>query len=227
VTELAKIQSLMSGYVLSGELSSGLEDECLAGVFSQAELLQIHRNNFVLSLTEILQQLFPVTEAFVGKAFVEAAIKDFVHTSPPQAPILYEYGGNFPAFISDLPQAAGVPYLGDVAKLEWAIHSLQNCEERVFHKSGFWFNGNVVIVRSDYPLLHLWMVGNGQLPPEAVHIEQGAQTVAAVLVDHEVRLQSLSADETNFIEQRGLRRGLLTDEFLNACRLKGLVFDRN
>src|SRR5262249_57293234 len=35
---------------------------------------------------------------------------------------LNRYGGEFPNFLRDLPAAATVAYLADVARLEWAVH---------------------------------------------------------------------------------------------------------
>ena len=40
---------------------------------------------------------------------------------PPQ-PVLAEYGAGFPDFVADYEPARGLPYLADVARLDWALN---------------------------------------------------------------------------------------------------------
>jgi hypothetical protein len=42
-----------------------------------------------------------------------------VRRSPPRSRILADYGADFPAFIEGFAPAASLPYLADVARLEW------------------------------------------------------------------------------------------------------------
>jgi hypothetical protein len=42
-----------------------------------------------------------------------------VRIEPPLSPILLKYGGRFPTFIETFRPTSSLPYLADVARLEW------------------------------------------------------------------------------------------------------------
>ncbi len=82
--------------------------------------LQIHANTVRILLAESLASSFPVCAALVGEQFFEAMAIRFVEQHPPHSAALFEYGGELPGFIDRFEPAKTVPYLGDVARLEWA-----------------------------------------------------------------------------------------------------------
>ncbi len=86
-----------------------------------AARLAIYANHFRVTLIDALAATFPVVRRLVGNEFFTAAARSFIRDIPPAAPCLFEYGGAFPAFLDRLPAAASLPWLGDVASLEWAI----------------------------------------------------------------------------------------------------------
>lgn len=89
--------------------------------------LGVYRNNVVVSLVDALASTFPVTQQLVGEEFFRAMAQLFVRQQPPRSPVLARYGGALPDFIAQFAPAASVPYLGDVARLEWlrlqALHA--------------------------------------------------------------------------------------------------------
>lgn len=84
-----------------------------------ARRFAVYRNNVVVSLIDALADSFPVTQELVGEAFFRAMAKSFALANPPRSPVMATYGDGFPDFVAGFPQAAGLPYLGDVARLEW------------------------------------------------------------------------------------------------------------
>ncbi len=79
----------------------------------------VHRNNVMLSLIEALQDTFPVVTSLVGSEFFNYMARCFIQKNPPQSPILVEYGHQFPGFIKHFKAAETLPYLAEVAQLEW------------------------------------------------------------------------------------------------------------
>jgi hypothetical protein len=64
---------------------------------------------------------FPATVNLVDPRFFRYLADAFIRAHPPREPRLAAYGAAFPAFISSFPAAKGLPYLADVARLEWTI----------------------------------------------------------------------------------------------------------
>lgn len=86
-----------------------------------ADRLSIYRNTFYGTLTNALRLSFPAVHRLVGADFFEASAQKFVEGEPPRGAYLDEYGGGFPSFLAQFPAARSLPYLPDVAQLEWAV----------------------------------------------------------------------------------------------------------
>ncbi|AGK49970.1 MULTISPECIES: putative DNA-binding domain-containing protein [Burkholderia] len=84
--------------------------------------LRVYRNTSASVLLNALRLAFPATERVVGAAFFAGAARRFAGSSPPASAWLDEYGAGFPEFLARMPQAASVPYLADVARLEWQVN---------------------------------------------------------------------------------------------------------
>ena len=80
----------------------------------------VYRNNVQSSLVDALADSYPVLVQLVGEAFFRAMALAYVRQAPPRAPLLVDYGGDFADFVEGFAQAASVPYLAAVARLERA-----------------------------------------------------------------------------------------------------------
>lgn len=78
-----------------------------------------YRNNVAHGLARALAQRFPVVERLVGAEFFGATAQVFLAAHPPRSPLLFQWGEAFPGFLRGFPPARGLPYLADVARLEW------------------------------------------------------------------------------------------------------------
>ena len=84
-----------------------------------AKRFHIYRNNVHASLIGVVRARFPVVERLVGEEFFRAMARIFVEAHPPLSPALFEYGGDFISFLEGFEPARELPYLPDVARLEW------------------------------------------------------------------------------------------------------------
>jgi hypothetical protein len=80
----------------------------------------VHRNNVVAGLVVALAETYPAVERLVGGAFFRAMGAEFVRACPPREPVLLHWGGAFADWLAGFAPAAGLPYLPDLARLEWA-----------------------------------------------------------------------------------------------------------
>lgn len=79
----------------------------------------VYRNNVIVGLVDALADSFPVTQELVGDAFFRAMAREFVRAAPPRSPVLALYGAGFAGFIDSFAPAASLPYLADLARLEY------------------------------------------------------------------------------------------------------------
>ena len=93
----------------------------LADAPEAAARLSIYRNTAAGTLTGALRLTFPAVLKLVGEEFFEGAARAFVDRHPAQGAWLDDYGARFVSFIAQFPAASSVPYLPDVAALEWAV----------------------------------------------------------------------------------------------------------
>jgi hypothetical protein len=84
-----------------------------------ARRFAVYRNNVIVSLVDALADIFAVTEELVGETFFRAMARVFAYANPPTSRVLAFYGEGFPDFIEGFPPASRVPYLADVARLEF------------------------------------------------------------------------------------------------------------
>lgn len=85
-----------------------------------AQRFAVYRNNVQHSLTRALAARFPVIEQLVGAAFFTAMARIFIAAQPPANPVLLHWGEAFPAFLDQFPPVGHLPFLGDVARLEYS-----------------------------------------------------------------------------------------------------------
>lgn len=94
----------------------------------QRRRFDIYRNNRIASLVEALRSTYPVVDQLVGTTFFNASARAFIDACPPVQPVMAEYGREFGSFISSLPNTETLPFLNDIAELEWwklqAWHSM-------------------------------------------------------------------------------------------------------
>jgi hypothetical protein len=69
-----------------------------------------------------LRAAYPVVAALVGGDSFATMACELWHRHPPVRGDLACWGDALPAFVDHNPQLADVPYLADVARVEWALH---------------------------------------------------------------------------------------------------------
>ena len=85
-----------------------------------ASRLAIYRNNTFSNLRGALRESYAVVHRLVGDAFFDHAADQFIATHPSSSGDLNEYGEGFAEFLAAYPHARELPYLPDVAHLDWA-----------------------------------------------------------------------------------------------------------
>ena len=92
--------------------------------------LAAYRANAYASAERALQAAYPVIAQLVGEDNFGYLARDFWQHHPPQHGDLALWGSELPAFLAAADQLADVPYLPDVARIEWALHRCAGAPDR-------------------------------------------------------------------------------------------------
>ena len=96
---------------------------------SAEQQLEIYRSSVTGILQKALKDIYPVCLKLVGEDFFLAMIDFYIAETKSHAADIGEYGENFPRFIAHFTPANSLPYLSDVARLEWAWHKIFNAAD--------------------------------------------------------------------------------------------------
>jgi len=135
----------------------------------------VYRNNVAVAAIDALADIYPAVLALVGEEFFRAIAKVFFEQERPASPVMHRYGANFAAFLDGFPPAQSVPYLGDVARLEFARLQAYNAADaeplniaelagvppdRVEHVI-LAVHPSAFLIRSRFPVVSLWGASAG------------------------------------------------------------------
>ncbi len=182
--------------------------------FDPARRLQVHRNNTLITLTEALGAVFPVVRRLVGDDFFAFAARRFIEGRPPASGTLIDYGAGFAAHLAGLDAAAGLPYLADVARLEWAWHEsfhaadaspldparLAKVPQDRLPSIRLVAHPAVRLIDSAWPVGRIWTANaDPARDPDPVSLDEGPNYLLVLRPLYDVRLRFLTHAEWVFI----------------------------
>ena len=85
------------------------------------ERIAVYRHTIFANYRNALGATYRVVRELTGVPFFDAAVDAFVLAHPSTGGDLNVYGDAFASFLATYPPAAQLPYLPDVARLEWAM----------------------------------------------------------------------------------------------------------
>jgi len=103
------------------ELQTRFATELLSFDGDPGERIAVYRNTVFSNYRNALGATYRVVQQLVGVPFFNAAVDAYVLACPSAGGDLNVYGGSFADFLATYPHASDLPYLPDVARLEWAI----------------------------------------------------------------------------------------------------------
>jgi len=214
----------------AAHLSGEEQPTLVAEILPAAQRLRIHRHHMLDSLASALAATFPTVEAVVGADFFRGLARAFIGQSLPSQPVLAEYGADFPAFIAGHDVARDLPYLADVARLDWALNL-------AFHApaSGRLAAADLAaipadrlpllrlslapgtaLVASPYPLDRIWAASQPGAAEDPIDLAAGGVRLLVLSRPDDAAFVTLPAEEAAFVA--GLGEGLSLEEA--ACRVE-------
>ncbi len=196
----------------------------------------VYRNNVVVGLIDALKQSFPAVTRIVGDEFMSAMARIYVAAEPPSSPILLHYGAGLASFIEGFEPASTVPYLADVARMEWAWHesyharetsklkpsSLSGLAPQEFEHVMFTPHSSLRLVASAYPALSIWEMNVDDAEPRPIDL---TQTESAIFLRPHAEVEARVVSASSFAFLQGLIRGQTVTQALREAVRQDELFD--
>ncbi len=156
--------------VLTGEKAPILSWINGNGLVPEARL-QVYRNIVFNNLMAALRSAFPVVEKLTGDDFFEGVAARYISCEPSRSGNLQDFGYRFPQFLASLAQVADVPYLPEIARLEWMrqeaylaadaeaidLAALAGLDEEGIKTVRLQMHPSLRLLSSDFPVMDVWM----------------------------------------------------------------------
>ena len=185
----------------------------------------VYRNNVAASLTEALEQTFPILRKLIGDAAFKALAGAYLRAHPPTSPILSRYGESLPAFLETFQPLAHLGYLPDMARLERAlVQSYHAADAAPLDPATFSatapqdlprltlrFAPAVQLLRSPWPIHGIWRFNTEEAAPQPPHT---AQDILVTRPEYDPVPRLLPPGTAVFITAlgRGARMGLAAEK---------------
>ncbi len=181
---------------------------------SAARRFNVYRNNFQTSLTDGLAAIYPVVAQLVGSEFFGFMADRYIRTHPSRSGNLYNLGHALAGFLSRYQAVSKLPYLADVARLEWAYHTvfhasatalfdtkaLEQVAAKEYPKLRFDLGPACRLVCSTYPIFRIWKVNQEHYDGDKeVNLGDGPESVLVVRPELDVELWRLDLADASLL----------------------------
>jgi hypothetical protein len=168
--ELLAFQTDFAAALREGRRTPAME-RWLAGSGHTIEgRMAIYRANMVASAEKALASAYPVIRQVVGDDFFHGLAREYQRGTPSTSGDLTAFGATFGAFLAAFEHTQSLPYLPDLARLEWAVHlaygaadapdwepaSLAAVEPEQQAAIRFQWVPGTAVVASAHPIVRIW-----------------------------------------------------------------------
>ena len=203
---LRELQMAFAAEVYDG-VDRGLDALIHSNGLSAARRLRVYRNNIVSSLGDALRAVYPVVQRLVGEEFFDHLASQYLQAYPSRCGDVREFGEQMPVFIATFPALAMLPYLHDVACLEWSYHSvfhaahqapldlarLNTIAPEYYEKLKFQMHSASRLLESPYPILRIWQVNQPDFSDDVeIDLSAGGDRLLLIRRELDVEVEVLS-----------------------------------
>jgi hypothetical protein len=167
---------------------------------------EIYRASFEANLSGALRDTYPVVHRLVGEAYFNQTALRYLRKHPSASADIHAFGAFFPSFLNNLDSARDLPYLFDVARLEWLAHLAFHTQDAEAFKlaglaalppeahAGLRLLPCVKLMCSEFPVHRIWQVNQESWTGDAaVNLDEGGVQLAVTRDGLEIALLPLGA----------------------------------
>jgi len=195
--------------------------------YSVSTAIDVYRNNYRGNLHDTLAGAFPVIKQLVGDEFFRFMTRKFIEKFPSHSGNLHHYGADMADFVASFEPALELPYLPDVAALEWACHRAYFAEDaptldiaRLAQIPPEHYPDLILrthpfchLLRSRYPVVAIWHAHQpGAADDFQIDLDSGSSLALVGRRDDVVIVNELSAADADWLQaiQGGTQLGEAT-----------------
>lgn len=211
--------------IVQGDAPSSRMDTGYAH-YSAEVAIEVYRNNYRGNLHDALACTYPVIEKLVGDVFFRLITREYIGQYGSKSGNLHQYGNEMTEFLASFEPAQCLPYLPDVARLEWACHLAYFAEDAASLNLGdlaqipaeryadliLQIHPACHLLHSTYPITAIWYANQPRNECD-VDLDAGGSNALVSRVEDVVTVTELTEADAAWLQgiQSGLQLGSLTD----------------
>jgi len=183
--------------------------------YSVSTAIEVYRNNYRGNLHDTLAGAYPVMVQLVGEEFFRYLTRHFIAQYHSRSGNLHHYGAQMTDFVASFEPAGTLPYLPDVAALEWACHRAYFAEDAPIldiaklaqippeHYPDLILCTHPCchLLRSRYPVVAIWHAHQpGAANDFQIDLDSGASIALVSRRDDVVTVNELSAADADWLQ---------------------------
>ncbi|MEW5757372.1 MAG: DNA-binding domain-containing protein [Pseudomonadota bacterium] len=207
---LRELQLEMERAIVAPQLAT-VPQALISDHISSRQRLNVYRINFAAGHHEALAAVYPVIKRLVGDEFFEHTAAIYHYHDLRLSANVHDYGRVFAAFLKDFAPVKNLPYLPDIARLEWSYHevfhtatdvdlninldapAIADDDILVPHPTLRW-------MESAYPVLEIWRQNHQeQGDPDDIDLMRGGDHLLIYRTDLDVEIVRLNAAEYSLV----------------------------
>lgn len=133
-----------------------------------AERFALYRGNLTSTWAKALAAAYPVIAQLVGEEFFTALAREYGRAHPSDNGDLNRFGAHFESFLRSFEHVQDLPYLPDMARLEWQLHRIHyahhepalqalDIDSQAVEEQSFPWQPTAQLFKSDWAVVPLWL----------------------------------------------------------------------
>jgi hypothetical protein len=193
--------------------------------------MAVYRGNVFGNWAQALACAYPIVRKIVGEDFFRGLARAYASEHPSTSGDLNEYGEQLAPFVSRFPHTLDLPYLPDVARMEWLAHRAYYAEDGAsFDLQGL--DGSSLLrltppsalLASRWPLARIWTAHQDDYEGTIdVDLGAGPDCILVHRPGWRAHVRSLAPGDYRFLE--ALRRRSTLESALEAAAAEDGAFD--
>jgi len=187
------------------------------------ERFGLYRGNLTSTWSKALAAAYPVIAQLVGAEFFAALAREYGRAHPSDSGDLNRFGAHFEPFLRSFEHVKDLPYLPDMARLEWQLHRIhyarhepalqaQDINPQTVEEEGFLWQPTARLFESEWAVVSLWLAHQGMPFPQKMD-----EPSRALLSRPEWTAQVTPLDAPQYAALQALKEGKTFGDALDAA----------